>query len=260
MFGHHHHHEHGRHRCRSHREHEAQGRDDFDRSAFESEGTFGQDDDRPDFAAMGEARRHWRAMFEEGRGGERGFRFMRGEFGRGPRGRGGPGGPGGSGGRGPWGRGPGGGRRALEQGDLRWLTLDLIAAEPRHGYEIIKAIEEAFGGHYSPSPGVIYPTLTLLEETGLIAGETQGAKKRYSLTHEGRAELDAHAAEVQAVRDRLEAARARFGDAPAPEVMRAMHNVRAALQVRLAKGDVTPETVRAITTALDRAASEIEGS
>ena len=179
-------------------------------------------------------------------------RFMREGFGRGPwRGRGGPGGPG----------GPGGGRRRpLEQGDLRWLTLDLIAAEPRHGYEIIKAIEEAFGGHYSPSPGVIYPTLTLLEETGLIAGEAQGAKKLYSLTAEGRAELDAHAEEVKAVRARLEEARSRFGEAPAPEVMRAMHNLRAALQVRLAKGEVSPESVQAITAALDRAAGEIERS
>ena len=255
MFGHHHHHERGRHRCGSRQE----GRESFERDEFDGEPGFGPaGDDRPDLEAMREAGRRWSAMFDGGRGGpDPGARFMRGEFGRGPgRGRG----PGGPGGRGPWGRGPGGGRRPLEQGDLRWLTLDLIAAEPRHGYEIIKAIEEAFGGHYSPSPGVIYPTLTLLEETGLISGETQGAKKLYSLTEEGRAELDAHAEEVEAVRSRLEAARARFGDAPAPEVMRAMQNLRAALQVRLAKGDVSADSVRAITAAIDLAASEIERS
>ncbi|MEF2070952.1 PadR family transcriptional regulator [Consotaella aegiceratis] len=159
-----------------------------------------------------------------------------------------------------FGRDIGGRGRALAQGDLRWLTLDLIAEQPRHGYEIIKAIEEAFGGHYSPSPGVIYPTLTLLEETGLIAGETQGAKKLYSLTDEGRAELDAHAEEVKAVRERLDQARSRFGRAPAPEVMRAMQNLRAALQVRLSKGNLSPEAVQAVTAALDRAAGEIERS
>ena len=158
------------------------------------------------------------------------------------------------------GRGPGRRRRPLEQGDLRWLALDLIATEPRHGYEIIKAVEDAFGGNYSPSPGVIYPTLTLLEETGFIAGETQGAKKLYALTEAGQKELDDHPEEVAAVRRRLEAARARFGEAPAPEVMRAMQNLRAALEVRLGKGDVTQETIGAITAALDRAAGEIERS
>src|SRR5271166_5238074 len=133
-------------------------------------------------------------------------------------------------------RGPGRPGRPLGQGDLRWLVLDLIAAQPRHGYEIIKAIEEALNGHYTPSPGVIYPTLTLLEETGLISGEAHGAKKLYSLTEEGRAEVESHSADIQAVRDRLANARARFGAVPPPELFRAMDNLRAALQVRLGKG------------------------
>jgi DNA-binding PadR family transcriptional regulator len=150
--------------------------------------------------------------------------------------------------------------RPLEQGDLRWLTLDLIAAQPRHGYEIIKAIADALHGQYSPSPGVIYPTLTLLEETGLIVGETQGAKKLYRLTDEGKTEVDTHAADIRAARARLAEAGARFGGSPAPELMRAMNNLRAALQVRLAKGKLSPEALNAITAALDRAAGEIERS
>jgi DNA-binding PadR family transcriptional regulator len=157
-------------------------------------------------------------------------------------------------------RGPGPAARPLEQGDLRWLTLDLIAAQPRHGYEIIKAIADALSGHYTPSPGVIYPTLTLLEETGLIAGEAQGPKKLYRLTDEGRAEVEAHAAEIRAAKTRLAEANARFGGAPAPELMRAMGNLRAALQVRLGKGPLTAEALNAITAALDRAAGEIERS
>ncbi|SJZ85707.1 PadR family transcriptional regulator [Consotaella salsifontis] len=158
------------------------------------------------------------------------------------------------------GMGRGRGGRPLAQGDLRWLALDLIAAQPRHGYEIIKAVEEAFGGQYSPSPGAIYPTLTLLEETGLIAGETQGSKKLYSITEEGKAEIEGHIEEVGAVRARLDEARERFGDAPRPEIHRAMHNLRAALMVRLSKGDISSETLQAITGALDRAAGEIERS
>ncbi len=161
---------------------------------------------------------------------------------------------------GPQGRGPGHAGRPLEQGDLRWLTLDLIAAQPRHGYEIIKAIEDALSGHYTPSPGVIYPTLTLLEETGLITGEAQGSKKLYRLTDEGRAEVEAHAADISAARARLEKANARFGGSPAPELHRAMDNLRAAIQVRLAKGQLSADALGIITAALDRAAGEIERS
>ena len=133
----------------------------------------------------------------------------------------------------------------LEQGDLRWLTLDLIAAQPRHGYEIIKAIEDALSGHYTPSPGVIYPTLTLLEETGLIVGEAQGSKKLYRLTDEGRAEVEAHAADIRAARSRLQEANTRFGGSPAPELFRAMNNLHAALQVRLAKGELSADALGA---------------
>jgi DNA-binding PadR family transcriptional regulator len=161
---------------------------------------------------------------------------------------------------GPQSHGPGHAGRPLEQGDLRWLTLDLIAAQPRHGYEIIKAIEDALSGHYTPSPGVIYPTLTLLEETGLITGEAQGSKKLYRLTDEGRGEVEAHAADISAARARLEKANARFGGSPAPELHRAMNNLRAAIQVRLSKGQLSADALGIITAALDRAAGEIERS
>ena len=159
---------------------------------------------------------------------------------------------------GPWERGRR--FRPFEQGDLRYLVMDLIAQQPRHGYELIKAIEDQLGGHYSPSPGVIYPTLTLLEETGLIASEAQGAKKLYSLTDEGRAWLEAEAAGVRAARERLAEARTRFGGEPRPEIERALHNLRAAMQVRLGKGELSSEALGAITAALDRAAGEVERS
>ena len=150
--------------------------------------------------------------------------------------------------------------RMFDSGDLRLVILALVAEKPRHGYELIKELGERVGGDYSPSPGVIYPTLTLLEETGLITGEAQGSKKLYRLTDEGRAEVEAHAAEISAARARLEKANARFGGSPAPELHRAMNNLRAAIQVRLAKGQLSADALGIITAALDRAAGEIERS
>ncbi len=102
------------------------------------------------------------------------------------------------GGRGAgWGPGPGGGSsdwfrvgRMLAQGDLKLLALALIAEQPRHGYELIKLIEEKTSGAYSPSPGVVYPTLTFLEEAGYVTAESEGAKKRYTITEDGRAYLE----------------------------------------------------------------------
>src|SRR3569832_1692026 len=76
--------------------------------------------------------------------------------------------------------------RLFEHGDLRFVVLDLIAEKPRHGYEVIKAIEERVGGAYSPSPGVVYPTLTMLEELGCITQSPEaGGKKLYTITPEG---------------------------------------------------------------------------
>ena len=172
-------------------------------------------------------------------GGPRGFRG--GGFGGGHRG------------------GPRGGR-PFDQGDLRLLLLDLIAEKPRHGYELIKAIEEAMQGAYSPSPGVVYPTLTLLEETGLIAAQTQGPKKLYSLTEEGRAALEAEAEALAAAKGRMQAARDRFGPPPAAEIGRAMHNLGSALAVRLSRGALSKTELRAVVDAIDAAARGVEQS
>ena len=95
-------------------------------------------------------------------------------------------------------------RRMLAQGDLRLLALALIAQAPRHGYEIIKLVEEKTADWYSPSPGIIYPTLTYLEEAGYVTASAAGAKKLYTITDDGRAYLDANADLVKVVLDRLE--------------------------------------------------------
>ena len=101
--------------------------------------------------------------------------------------------------------------RMLAHGDLRLIALALIAEQPRHGYEIIKLLEEKTEGWYSPSPGIVYPTLTYLEETGYVTAQAEGVKKLYSITDEGRAYLKANRDFVDVVLDRLAAVGARCG-------------------------------------------------
>jgi len=137
------------------------------------------------------------------RNGRRGFEEMfaarGGPFGGGfGRGRGGPGG-----GRGFGDDGDGRIGRFLMQGDLRLVVLALIEKEPRHGYEIIKHIEDLTYGFYAPSPGVIYPTLTYLEEAGYVTAEADGNKKRYEITAEGRKYLEENRSFAATILDRL---------------------------------------------------------
>ncbi len=102
-------------------------------------------------------------------------------------------------------------RRMLVQGDLRLLALALIAQAPRHGYEIIKLVEEKTADWYSPSPGIVYPTLTYLEEAGYVTASTEGSKKLYTITDEGKAYLDANRDIIKVVLDRLSALGERVG-------------------------------------------------
>ena len=181
-------------------------------------------------------------------------RGWRGGFGRGERGFGpfGPGGPG----------GPRHGRRGrvFEQGDLRWILLSLIAEKPSHGYELIKAIEEKLAGAYSPSPGVIYPTLTLLEDMGLIAPvRSEGARKAFEITDEGRDALETNKATVEAILQRIAQVAERVGGGPAPKIIRAMENLWTALRLRLEGGKLADGDVARIAAALDAAAKAVEG-
>ncbi len=158
----------------------------------------------------------------------------------------------------------GGGRggrlgRVFDHGDLRYVLLQLIAERPRYGYELIKTIEEQFGGMYSPSPGVVYPTLTLLEELGYLRAESAGNTKRlYSVTEDGTNFLTANRALVDAIFARMAETSRAIGGGPAPEIRRAVGNLEMALSIRLGKGPLDAEQVRAVTQALDRVAAEIE--
>jgi DNA-binding PadR family transcriptional regulator len=173
-------------------------------------------------------------------------------------------------GRGRFGCGNGaGGRggRMFDNGDLRLLIMALLGSKPRHGYEVIKALEEQVGGGYSPSPGVIYPTLTLLEELGhatvdhaaggqAAGGQAKGGRKLYTLTAEGAAALAASRAALDAILARLADGAATRG--PPPPIVRAMENLGTAVRLRLAGPPMTQEQIKAMAAAIDQTARTVE--
>lgn len=178
-------------------------------------------------------------------------------------GRGDPGGMGGGRGRHGFGGGRGGfggrgGGRVFGQGGLRLVLLKLIAEKPSHGYELIKEIEDRLGGAYSPSPGVVYPTLTMLEEQGYITRtQEDGSRKLYAVTPEGTALLAENQDQVDALFARIAEPGQRHGRR-SPQIMRAIQNLRMAIDLRLGQGDVTEDQVNAIAAALDTAAQAVE--
>ncbi|MBW6529139.1 PadR family transcriptional regulator [Sphingomonas sp. RRHST34] len=153
----------------------------------------------------------------------------------------------------------GGGRRRMFDGaELRLVLLKLIADEPRHGYELIKAIEDLTGGAYAPSPGVVYPALSMLAEMEQIEEQaSEGARKRFAATDGGRAHLAEKAAEVATLLERLTglgAERSRGDHAP---VRRALHNLRHAVQNRL-HGTADEEEMFQVAALIDALAQTIE--
>ncbi len=166
----------------------------------------------------------------------------------------------GGGRRGGGGRGERGGRqRMFDGGELRLVLLKLIADEPRHGYDLIRQIEELTGGAYAPSPGVIYPTLTLLDDMGQIAAQqSEGAKKLFAITDAGRTELDANADVVAAAIARLTAVGEETQRTDSTSVRRAMGNLRQVLMDRLSDRDLDKAALHDIVALIDEAAQKIE--
>lgn len=160
--------------------------------------------------------------------------------------------------------------RFFAHGDLRFLILKLIAEKPRHGYELIKAIEEQVAGAYSPSPGVIYPTLTLLEELDWIqASASEGSKKLFEITSDGSLALEANRTTVEAILARMaEVCDAQAGDAPldsgiaadsaTPQLRLALDDLKRAIENRLSGDPLTKDQANAIVAALSSAAEEVE--
>jgi DNA-binding PadR family transcriptional regulator len=152
----------------------------------------------------------------------------------------------------------GGRRRVFDHGDLRFILLSMIAARPAHGYDLIKTLEDRMGGGYSPSPGVIYPTLTMLEEQGFAQVAAQDGKKLYQATAEGEAFLKANQTALDAIQARIDAVAAERNVVPDPRIIRAIENLKTALRLRMAGGPIPDERVRAIAAAIDAAAGEAE--
>jgi DNA-binding PadR family transcriptional regulator len=149
-------------------------------------------------------------------------------------------------------------RRMFEGGELRLVLLKLIVDEPRHGYDLIRAVEEMTGGEYAPSPGVIYPTLTLLQDMGLIEeAADEGPRKRFEATDEGRKYLSERGAEVAALLDRLEDLKPRHSDA-GPAIGRAVKNLMTALSHRVSRDGINEDLLHEIAAILDEAAQKIE--
>ena len=150
-------------------------------------------------------------------------------------------------------------RRMFGSGELRLVLLKLLADEPRHGYELIKAIEELTEGSYAPSPGTIYPTLALLEDEGAI---TQAAgdetRKAYEATEAGRTELEERADEVAALFERLSGHGEHRRAYATPEMFRAVGNLANVLKNRARSGKLDEETVQEIVDLVDDLAKKIE--
>jgi DNA-binding PadR family transcriptional regulator len=192
----------------------------------------------------GENGRHHR-FAGRGRGfsfGPGGFQF---DFGEGP------------GGRGGWRSRER--KRMFESGELRLVLLKLIADEPRHGYQLIRAIEEMTGGDYAPSPGIVYPTLTMLEDMGLIAeAKSETTKKIYEATDEGRAHLEENSDEVEELIERLEGHGHHRRRGQRPEIGRAIGNLMTALRNRIAHEGWNDQLLNEVVDILDDAAQRIE--
>lgn len=163
-------------------------------------------------------------------------------------------------GRGPFGRhrgGPFGGRgsRMFNSGALRLVVLGLIAEEPRHGYDIIKALEARFQGAYSPSPGAIYPMLQMLEEADLVTSTTEGNKRLYAITGTGRAYLDENRAELDKINAQLDEA---SGDIRRSDLGEEMHSLRHTLFRKLRGGSLTAEQVQEVIRILRTARESLD--
>ena len=155
--------------------------------------------------------------------------------------------------------GPFRGGRMFEQGDLKYVILQLLEEKPRHGYEIIKALEEKFGGMYSPSAGTVYPTLTLLEDLGYASVTVEeGGKKIYAITDEGRTYLGQNRSAVDDIFERISDLGSTFLSDAVMDVNRAIKDVAQATYRGAPRIFRDKDALAKIRETLERAAREID--
>jgi DNA-binding PadR family transcriptional regulator len=149
--------------------------------------------------------------------------------------------------------------RLFEQGDLKYVILRMLEQKPRHGYEIIKELEDRFGGAYTPSPGTVYPTLTMLEDLGYAqVAPDAGGRKVYSITAEGRTYLAAHSETVDSIFDRIARFVDGFLDTPMMEVNGAFRRLSRAAYGHASRNVNDRARLAKVKEILDRAATELE--
>ena len=151
--------------------------------------------------------------------------------------------------------------KMLDAAEIRLLILSFLHQQPAHGYELIKSIETLAQGEYSPSPGIIYPALMLLEEMdAIVPQDPEAGRKIYRLTGYGEQFLNDGEQQLQDILMRLKTLAVIGTNRRIPQIERAVHNLKMALNTRLAETEISLETRYAIIDALDDAAKRIERS
>ena len=161
---------------------------------------------------------------------------------------------------GPFGGSPfgGPGERFFGRGDLKYVILELLKDQPRHGYDIIRALEERMRGYYRPSPGSVYPTLQMLEDLGYVTSTQQEGTKVYTITDEGRRYLEEQKSTVDDIRERIAAG---WDAAQRPEVSDLMHEVQQLARALFRQGTRNlqdTERLRRLREIVARTRSEVE--
>lgn len=141
---------------------------------------------------------------------------------------------------------------------MKLVILRLLSDQPSYGYQLIKTMEQRLAGGYTPSAGVIYPTLTMLEEEGLAASSQENNKKIYSLTAEGVEFLEANKEQVGRLFERLEETGRGFERGRSPEIIKAFMNLHGAVMARVSRESVKTEQIKKITEAINAAAKAID--
>lgn len=146
----------------------------------------------------------------------------------------------------------------FDAGEIKFVVVKLLSEQPSYGYQLIKTMEQKLAGGYTPSAGVIYPTLTMLEEEGLASVSVEEGKKVYRLTEAGTEFLEANKRQVVQLFERIEAAGREFERGRSPEIMKAMQNLHGAVRAQASREGVTHEKIQALARALNAAAQAID--
>ena len=149
--------------------------------------------------------------------------------------------------------------RLFEQGDLKYVILRLLEEKPRHGYDIIKELESRFSGSYAPSPGTVYPTLTMLEDLGFArVVPEEGGKKIYEITDEGRKHLAEHSTTVNDIFERIARFVSGFTDAPMTELNQAFQRLARATYGTATSNIRDTEKLHKLREIIQKATEEID--